>query len=251
MHTTAVVGFSSCYIGPDSSVVGVLFVSTRERAMNSNFCLHIATRGLVAGVAVLACSVVVAPARAEIMTFGNGAPIAQDGYTEAGLTINIVPSDSEIDARRSIRDLPGSDGVGERELLINQEFYPPRESPASFVFSLDSGRIFDLLSLNIEDPGGDWSKFGSIVVSASNGSTLILNSAGFGMHEFGTDFQGIGSFRLQCEEITCQATVDNIKFAVAVPEPKAGAMLLAGFVLLGFKLQRGWLKTKGVNGIAA
>lgn len=156
-----------------------------------------------------------APAQATLMTFGDGAPLESDGYSEAGLGISAT---SEV--LMQIRNWQQSETeIGEREVLDNDG--------ASYDFSLVSGGVFDLLSIDVEDPCCSLSKFGTVDVVGSNGSAVTLNAQAFGTQSFGTTFLGISSFTIQYAP-SSQLTFDNVNFRV-IPEPRALVLIGSSF----------------------
>lgn len=176
-------------------------------------------------------------AQASVMSFGTGGTVSGSGYTQNGLSI--APSASPF----VVRDFQGATigAPGERELMVNL-------SPGGvggtgpIKFQLRSGGLFDLLSLDIEQPGGGystWSVFGSLSVTASNGQSQSLAANQFGTNTF-TAFDDIYWFVLSTPEIG-QVFVDNINFSPAVnsvPEPTSLSLAALGLTALGLRRRR-------------
>lgn len=168
-------------------------------------------------------------AQAATFTFGEGGPIFPAGYTEMGMRIsNISPPPVDFPYVRDWQSTTccyTTTGT-ERELLFNTG---DLTSPATrdFTFSLVSGGMFDLQSLDVENPGNSFSASGLVRVLGSNGANQLLSADSFGTVIL-LGFEDIVWFALRCEG-GCQATVDNIVFSetlTTVPLP-AGLPLLA------------------------
>lgn len=176
----------------------------------------------VCRILLLVFAMAAAPAQATVMTFGDGPPLESDGYTEGGLTISATTSV----LNRQIRNWEQSETEpGEREVLDNDG--------ALYNFSLVSGGMFDLLSIDVEVPCCSLSTFGSVDVIASNGSNVTLFAQTFGTQHFGTTFLGISSFTLWYE-LPSQLTFDNINFRI-IPEPSTlvqTGLSFAGLIVL-------------------
>lgn len=170
---------------------------------------------------------------AATLTFGDGAPVFAEGYTEAGVTLSGGPR-----SWPSIRDWPATTDsfstgtpIGERELLFSDQF--------EMTFTFDSGGAFDLLGLDVENPAGlrNWSVNGSFAVMGSNGAVQSIAATVFGSVAL-IGFQNITSFTLSCTG--CQATVDNIVFEAPTPVPLPAALPLFLTVLAGMAGLRWW-----------
>jgi hypothetical protein len=195
-------------------------------------------------------AVLIAPsAQAALMTFGYGAPVVGQGYTENGLTLSAIAG--AVPGAERIRDwktsVMGADpefavsgGYGEREFLF-------AESAQQVSFSSANGGWFDLLAFDVEDPAGlnPWSSGGSFTLQASNGYRrdvpaytyvpALWAQGGDGVIRFEMDggMEKITWFSISCS--ACQVTLDNIEFK-AVSEPRSlylfsiGVLLAAVFV---------------------
>ncbi|HSD38916.1 MAG TPA: PEP-CTERM sorting domain-containing protein [Rhodocyclaceae bacterium] len=164
-------------------------------------------------------------ASASVMTFGTGAPVNSQGFVGSGM---VITNGSFGD----VRDYQGASiGVpGERELMINR-------NSSSYRFQLTNGGLFNLLSLDIEQPTAaysNWATFGLLSVTGSNGASVNLSSDVFGTDSFGTTFSGISWFTLS--NLPGQTFVDNIAFET--PEPGTNVLVLAALGLMGVFAKR-------------
>jgi hypothetical protein len=178
-------------------------------------------------------------AHASIVTFGSGAALRDDGYTEAGMQIerlNTVHGNfAEIrDWASTANAEDAGQGAGERELILG--------STTALRFSLMLGGAFDLESLDIEYPrgptGGAWSTDGQVRVTGSNGAMVDVDAMTFATTSFGREFQGLAWFTLSCAPPRfCQGFIDNIVFTQAeagndVPVSGTLGLSALGLVLL-------------------
>lgn len=179
--------------------------------------------------------------QAGIVTFGVGEPIEENGYIEAGMSISATAATTDPSFMR-IRDWQSyrrnsNSNFGERELLGGNPDLSNYEGDI-FVFSLLSGGMFDLLSIDVQDPAGTgshWSTIGSAEIVGSNGSTVALDAEDFGTHSFGTTFFGISGFTIHYPD-RAQVTFDNVRFRI--PEPTTGCLIASSILSLNFARRR-------------
>lgn len=162
--------------------------------------------------------------QAGIITFGDGAAINANGYTEDGMII------SKPDNYQRIRDWTtySSTAPGEREFLFNG-------LDNLTTFALVSGAIFDLTSMFI-DSVNNASNSGIFNVIADNGASVALQTSGVAggtyTYSFGSAFNNITSFTIGCTG--CQGVVDDIVFDGTIPEPAPIALLSLGLIAIGW-----------------
>lgn len=175
-------------------------------------------------------------AQSQTITFDVGDPVEENGYVENGMAISATAATTSPQIKR-IRDWQTTDfnfgtNFGERELSGNNPAIPQYQGDI-YIFSLLSGKDFNLLSLDVENPAGSgalWSMLGSAEIIGSNGQKVTLGATDLGTHYFGNKFIGISEFKIQFLPVS-QVTFDNIRFAI--PEPSSWLLLGLSFFGVG------------------